>query len=128
MDAQPHPPGDLVVDADAHTGYFTLLASQLVGPTDRVIAIEPSPAFYRALTANIEANGCTNVRTVNAAVSDAAGRMTFYLERSTNLGDTTSVLPRTVVSSFEADAARRSAGRAPRRGPGVGREVARRTG
>lgn len=98
-------PGDLVIDAGAHTGYFTLLASQIVGPTGRVVAIEASPAFHQALTANIEANECANVRTVNAAVSDAAGRMTFYLERSTNLGGTTSVRPRTVVSSFEADAA-----------------------
>lgn len=98
-------PGDLVIDVGAHTGYFTLLASQLVGPTGRVVAIEPSPAFHQALTANIEANGCANVRTVNAAVSDALGQMTFYLERSTNLGGTTAVRPRTVVSSFEADAA-----------------------
>jgi FkbM family methyltransferase len=97
--------GDLVIDAGAHTGYFTLLASQLVGPTGRVVAIEASPDFHEALTANIEANGCGNVRTVNAAVSDAPGRMTFYLERSTNLGGTTAVRPRTVISSFEADAA-----------------------
>ncbi|MGW0844240.1 FkbM family methyltransferase [Streptomyces sp. NPDC002787] len=98
-------PGDLVVDAGAHTGYFTVLASRLVGPTGRVVAIEPSPAFHRALTANLAANGCANVRTVNAAVSDFAGRMTFYLERSTNLGGTTTVRPRTVEASFEADAA-----------------------
>lgn len=98
-------PGDLVIDAGAHTGYFTLLASQLAGPTGRVVAIEASPDFHQALTANIAANGCSNVRSVNAAVSDAPGRMTFYLERATNLGGTTAVRPRTVVSSFEADAA-----------------------
>ncbi|MFD7486999.1 FkbM family methyltransferase, partial [Streptomyces mirabilis] len=82
-------PGDLVVDAGAHTGYFTLLASRLVGPTGRVVAIEPSPAFHQALTANITANGRGNVRTINAAVSDAPGRLTFYLERATNLDGTT---------------------------------------
>ncbi|MFE2964101.1 FkbM family methyltransferase [Streptomyces sp. NPDC059340] len=98
-------PGDLVVDAGAHTGYFTLLASRLVGPTGRVVAIEPSPAFHQALTANITANGRGNVRTINAAVSDAPGRLTFYLERATNLGGTTSVRPRTVEASFEADTA-----------------------
>ncbi|MFF6786838.1 FkbM family methyltransferase [Streptomyces sp. NPDC012510] len=98
-------PGDLVIDAGAHTGYFTLLASRLVGPAGRVVAIEPSPAFHQALTANIEANGCGNVRTVHAAVSDAPGRMTFYLERATNLGGTTAVRPHTVEASFEAEAA-----------------------
>ncbi len=29
--------------------------------------------------------GCTNVRTINAAVSSAAGRLTVYLESATNL-------------------------------------------
>jgi FkbM family methyltransferase len=99
-------PGDLVVDAGAHTGYFTVLASRLVGPSGRVVAIEPSPDFHQALTANVAANGCSNnVRTVNAAVSDAPGRVTFYLERDTNLGGTTAVRPRTVEATFEAAAA-----------------------
>ncbi|MFD7055563.1 FkbM family methyltransferase [Streptomyces mirabilis] len=98
-------PGDLVVDAGAHTGYFSLLASRLVGPAGRVVAIEPSPAFHQTLTANITTNGFGNVRTINAAVSDTPGRLTFYLERATNLGGTTSVRPRTVEASFEADAA-----------------------
>ncbi|MFI1568966.1 FkbM family methyltransferase [Streptomyces sp. NPDC020490] len=98
-------PGDLVVDAGAHTGYYTLLASRLVGPAGRVVAIEPSPAFHQALTANLTANGCGNVRTINAAVSDRPGRLTFYLERATNLGGTTAVRPRTVEASFQADAA-----------------------
>ncbi|MFJ9893601.1 FkbM family methyltransferase [Streptomyces sp. NPDC091280] len=99
-------PGDLLVDAGAHTGYYTVLASRLVGPAGRVVAIEPSPVFHQALTANIAANGCGgNVRTVNAAVSETPGRLTFYLERDTNLGGTTAVRPRTVEATFEADAA-----------------------
>ncbi|MGW1761552.1 FkbM family methyltransferase, partial [Streptomyces mirabilis] len=56
-------------------------------------------------SANITANGRGNVRTINAAVSDAPGRLTFYLERATNLDGTTSVRPRTVEASFEADTA-----------------------
>ncbi|MET8768265.1 MULTISPECIES: FkbM family methyltransferase [unclassified Streptomyces] len=87
----------------AHTRYFTVLASRLVEPAGRVIAIEPSPAFHRTLGANLAANGCGNVRTINAAVSDATGRMTFYLKRSTNLGGSTAVLPRTVEASIDAD-------------------------
>lgn len=98
-------PGDLVVDAGAHTGYFTVLASHLVGPTGHVVAIEPSPDFHRALTANLVANRCGNVRPINAAVTDTPRRMTFYLERSTNLGGTTAIRPHTVEATFEADAA-----------------------
>lgn len=98
-------PGDLVVDAGAHTGYFTLLASRLVGPAGHVVAIEPSPIFHRALRANIAVNGCSNVRTTHAAVSDASRQMTFYLERATNLGGTTAIRPRIAEASFKADAA-----------------------
>ncbi|MET8855529.1 FkbM family methyltransferase [Streptomyces sp. NPDC004579] len=98
-------PGDVVIDVGAHTGYYTLLASRLAGPTGAVVAIEASPDFHQALKANAEANACGTVRTVNAAVSDTPGRMTFYLERSTNLGGTTAIRPRTVESSFEVDAA-----------------------
>lgn len=97
-------PGDTFIDVGANIGYFTVLASRLAGPTGRVVAVEASPAFHQALTANVRANRCGNVRAVNTAVSDAPGRLTFYLERSTNLGGTTAVQPRTVESSFEAGA------------------------
>ncbi|MEV8547008.1 FkbM family methyltransferase [Streptomyces sp. NPDC051572] len=96
--------GDTFIDVGANIGYYSVLASRLVGASGRVVAVEASPAFHRALTANALAAGCGNVRAVNTAVSDTAGRLTFYLERSTNLGGTTTVRPHTVESSFEADA------------------------
>ncbi|WP_323187336.1 FkbM family methyltransferase [Streptomyces sp. NBC_00268] len=98
-------PKDTFVDVGANIGYYSVLASRLVGPAGHVVAVEPSPDFHQALVANAQGNGCGNVRTVNAAVFDSPGRMTFYLERSTNLGGTTAVRPRTVESSFESDAA-----------------------
>jgi FkbM family methyltransferase len=98
-------PGDTFVDVGANIGYYSVFASRLVGPSGRVVAVEPSPAFHQALTRNMQANGCANVRAIQAAVSDTCERMTFYLERSTNLGGTTAVRPRVVESSFEADAA-----------------------
>ncbi|MEU8907849.1 FkbM family methyltransferase [Streptomyces mirabilis] len=85
--------------------YYSVLAAHLVGPAGRVAAVEPPPNFHQMLTANARANGCDNVRAVNAAASDVPGRLVFYLERSTNLGGTTAVRPHTVESSFEADAA-----------------------
>ncbi|WP_338686566.1 FkbM family methyltransferase [Streptomyces acidiscabies] len=98
-------PGDTFLDVGANIGYYTVLASRLVGPTGRVVAVEPSPDFHQALTGNVRLNGCANVRTVNTAVSDTPGRLTFYLEDPTNLGGTTAVRPRTVTSSFTADTA-----------------------
>ncbi|MFJ3249091.1 FkbM family methyltransferase [Streptomyces sp. NPDC086782] len=98
-------PGDTFIDVGANIGYYSVLASRLVGPAGHVVAIEPCPAFHRALTDNASLNGCRNVRTVQAAVHDSTDRLTFYLETSTNLGGTTTVRPRAVESSFEADAA-----------------------
>jgi hypothetical protein len=96
--------GDAFVDVGANIGYYSTLASQLVGPSGRVVAIEASPSSYQSLRMNVERNGCSNVRTVNVAASHVAGRMTLYLERSTNLGRTSVVAPSTVEVSFETDA------------------------
>ena len=52
-------PGMTFVDAGANIGYFTLLASRIVGKTGRVFAIERDPANLSILLANIERNKAT---------------------------------------------------------------------
>lgn len=42
-------PGMVVLDIGAHHGYYTLLASQKVGPAGRVIAFEPSSRERRRI-------------------------------------------------------------------------------
>ena len=54
-------PGDVCIDVGANIGYFTLLASRLVGPDGRVHAFEPEPAAVAALEANVGLNHVTNV-------------------------------------------------------------------
>jgi FkbM family methyltransferase len=49
-------PGDKVVDVGACVGFFTLLASQLVGPTGEVVAVEPGLDNLPKLKANIALN------------------------------------------------------------------------
>jgi len=61
-------PGDVFLDVGAHFGYFSLLASALVGPTGQVHAFEPTPSTYDVLGANVRRN--RNVTTVNEAVFD----------------------------------------------------------
>ena len=39
-------PGDGFVDVGANVGYYALLASELVGPEGRVVAIEPLPESF----------------------------------------------------------------------------------
>jgi len=62
-------PGAVFIDLGANEGYFTVLASKLVGPQGIVIAIEPQSRLQSVITANLEANNCRNVRVVKAVVS-----------------------------------------------------------
>jgi FkbM family methyltransferase len=54
-------PGALVVDVGSHIGYNTVYASRLVGPTGRVVAVEPAADNVRVLRENITANAIENV-------------------------------------------------------------------
>lgn len=67
------PPDGTVYDVGAHAGFFTLLASQLVGPGGRVVAFEPDPGNRSYLERHIRLNRVGNVTIVDAAVSDRTG-------------------------------------------------------
>ncbi|GFE23132.1 FkbM family methyltransferase [Streptomyces nigrescens] len=79
-------PGDTYIDVGANVGYFSLLASQLVGEEGRVVAIEASPTFHARVLQHAEINGCSNLRTVNAAVADERKTVTLILASSNNMG------------------------------------------
>jgi len=79
-------PGDVFFDIGAHAGYFTLLASSLVGPSGVVVAFEPLPQNLIALRRQLQVNHLTNVRVIAAAVSDAAGTARFDLAAGTQFG------------------------------------------
>ncbi|MFJ4687125.1 FkbM family methyltransferase [Streptomyces sp. NPDC091377] len=85
-------PGDTFVDVGANIGVFSVLASRLVGPAGRVVAVEASPDFHRLLLRQAALNGCRNLRAVNAAVSDTREPLTFVLASPHNLG-ANSVVP-----------------------------------
>lgn len=70
-------PGECLVDIGANLGLFTLIASRHLGPEGRVIAFEPNQTTFADLAGNIAANGCTNVVTLLAGVSDATARVAF---------------------------------------------------
>ena len=54
-------PGMVFFDVGAHYGYFTVLASRLVGPTGTVVAFEPSRSAARLLTENVRHLDCVVV-------------------------------------------------------------------
>lgn len=79
-------PGDAFVDVGANIGYYSVLASRLVGPGGKVAAVEASPTFHQLLLRHARRNACTNIRAVNAAVSDRDELLTFILASSRNMG------------------------------------------
>jgi FkbM family methyltransferase len=81
--------GDVCLDIGAHIGYYTLLASRLVGAQGHVYAFEPSPANFRELEHNLARNGIENVTALNAAVGMARDRVILYEGPGTNTGRAT---------------------------------------
>ena len=82
-------PGDVCVDIGAHIGYYTLLASRLVGRDGHVYAFEPSPVNYRSLSANLARNGVANVTALQVAVGATSKRADLYEGPGTNTGGAT---------------------------------------
>ncbi len=63
-------PGDWVIDVGANIGHYTKKLSELVGPSGRVIALEPVPDTFSLLSANVSLFPYTNISLFNAAASD----------------------------------------------------------
>lgn len=70
--------GDGFVDLGANSGYFSILASRLVGPDGWVVAVEAQPSTYQRLERNVEFNRASNVRRVQIAVFDRMDVLPMY--------------------------------------------------
>ena len=79
-------PGMVVVDVGANIGYFSLLASTLVGPEGRVHAFEPDPVNCALLRKNVRLNHATNIQVVQSALSDNEDPVTLFVDTN-NKGD-----------------------------------------
>lgn len=78
-------PGWVIVDVGSHLGYFPVFEAKLVGPTGKVICLEPSVASYNILIRNIERNDVANIIvTYNMAASNKKERRKFYVNRLSN--------------------------------------------
>jgi FkbM family methyltransferase len=65
--------GDVVYDIGAHVGFYTLLASGLVGSKGRVVAFEPLSRNLEYLYRHLLLNNINNVVVVESAVMDYDG-------------------------------------------------------
>ena len=71
--------GNVFVDIGVNKGDFTLLAASQIGPTGKVIAIEPEPENCSWIRRSIEANGFKSVDLYEAAAAETAGTAKLFL-------------------------------------------------
>jgi FkbM family methyltransferase len=74
--------GDIIVDAGAHIGVFTIKAAKAVGDEGKVIAIEPEMDNLRFLGRNLQANSLRNVVVVKKGVWSDRGRLRLFLGKN----------------------------------------------
>lgn len=76
-------PGMTVVDIGANIGYYSLLASRLVGELGKVYAFEPFGDTCDILARSIAVNGMQNVSLVRKAVTNEIGYARLYFGKYT---------------------------------------------
>lgn len=69
--------GSVVYDIGANVGFYTLLATALVGPTGMVYAFEPFPRNYEFLNRHLALNKIRNATVITVAVSSRDGECLF---------------------------------------------------
>lgn len=79
-------PGDTFIDIGAHVGYFSMLASALVGPIGSVFSFEPDQSNFAHLLDHIEVNNATNVRPVHMAVGAKPAIAEFFVNADNDGG------------------------------------------
>jgi FkbM family methyltransferase len=70
-------PGMVFYDLGSNNGFFSLLASRIVGSTGTVIAFEPEPRLGILFRENINRNKAHNIRLVESAVWSSTGSVDF---------------------------------------------------
>ena len=78
-------PGMAVLDIGANLGYYVLMEMALIGPTGRMVAVEPSPSNIELLSKNLALNGHPDIPVIAGAVSDLSGEREFFLSHQSNL-------------------------------------------
>ena len=71
-------PGDVFIDVGANVGLYALKAARLVGPTGRVLALEPGAEAFGHLTSNLALNDFAWAEPMKVAASDTAGEAVLH--------------------------------------------------
>jgi FkbM family methyltransferase len=78
--------GGVFIDVGANIGYFSLLASTQVGPTGRVLALEPVPRTRSRLLENVQLNNFKQCQVFDVAASNENGHCDMYVGPLTHSG------------------------------------------
>lgn len=68
-------PGDVFLDVGAYIGWYSIQAARAVGPTGRVIAMEPDASNRRQLETNLSLNNVSNSTVVPLAAWSNSGEI-----------------------------------------------------
>ena len=71
-------PGGTFLDIGANLGYYSLLASEKLGPSGKIMAFEPNPIIFRRLKENIQINKISMIEAFNFALSDSEGEAFLF--------------------------------------------------
>jgi FkbM family methyltransferase len=72
-------PGMTAVDIGANVGALTLACARAVGPSGKVYAFEPEPAFASLLDQTFDLNGISWIKVERKAISHCNGRANFHV-------------------------------------------------
>jgi FkbM family methyltransferase len=81
-------PADAIfIDVGANVGAYSFFAASCAGSAARIVAIEPQPAIYERLVANIGFNPGVPIEPVALAIADVDGPIQLFVDGS-NAGET----------------------------------------
>lgn len=81
--------GMMAIDVGANEGLYTLFAAARVGPSGRVVAVEPSSRERANLQRNVDRNGLKNVTVVDTALGASCGRAQLQIAPGEHAGHNT---------------------------------------
>ena len=73
--------GDTFYDVGGNIGFFSLIAARLVGPSGKVIAVEPVPRNAAIIRRNAARNGFSNVTVLEIALGAERGTAALHITR-----------------------------------------------
>ena len=71
--------GNTILDIGAHIGLYAAPLSSLTGELGKVYCFEPTPETFKVLSKTVKINKLTNVKCINAAVTETTGKINFNL-------------------------------------------------